>query len=339
MRQRRRAERGHFSAPKDRVQGGLTRRDRENRLSRLLLIGLGLVVILVVGLLGFAWFSSSYQPPRKLVAEIGGEEVKLRDVIPYTLLNGTISGFLRPEEALNSIRRDLMLEQRSGSLGVALAEADIERAFASQFEPLNDGSETPDRLSDIGQANLDGFLDALDVDDEDYRDWVSGNLLVAAIQNHFVSIQPEADEQVFIEWFVTVSSVEALAAMDRIEAGETFAEVAQDVTIETSSSDENGVVGWVPRGAFSEIDFVIYDEETPLNVPIGPLVTSFGSMVLRVTDGPSEQPVNPILAVRVAGTNFQDWVNDQTVEMEDAGLLRAIGLDPEDIAWVLDQLV
>jgi hypothetical protein len=49
--------------------------------------------------------------------------------------------------------------------------------------------------------------------------------------------------------------------------------------------------------------------------------------------------VNPILAVRVAGTNFQDWVNDQTVEMEDAGLLRAIGLDPEDIAWVLDQLV
>jgi hypothetical protein len=62
-------------------------------------------------------------------------------------------------------------------------------------------------------------------------------------------------------------------------------------------------------------------------------------MVVQVTDGPSVQPVDPFRAELAAASNFQDWVNDQTVEMEYAGLVGPIELDADDISWVLDQLI
>ncbi|MCH8848380.1 MAG: hypothetical protein IIC32_05335, partial [Chloroflexi bacterium] len=67
--------------------------------------------------------------------------------------------------------------------------------------------------------------------------------------------------------------------------------------------------------------------------PIGPLVTTVGSVVLLVSDGPSEQPLDDEMRDLLGQTEFQEWLNEQTLE-----LVTLLELDFDDAQWVVDQL-
>ena len=337
MRQRRRAERGHFAPPRDRSQPALTRRDQEGRQRRLLLAGAGFILLVIVGMLAYGWFSTSYQPPRKIVAEVGTAKIKLEDVKAYTQLGGSVTGVLNPNDALNTLRRDALFEQRLGILGITFTPEDVERAIAVTFEPAGDG-DVPETLGPEGRDNFNQFLDVLRVDEDSYRAWTKGNLSIIAVQEHFVALQPETVEQVFVQWLVTASSVTAQEAIDRILAGEDFGEIATEFNIESTLTPPDGEVGWVPRGAVPELDAIIFDGGLPLDSSSGPHVTNFGSMVLQITQGPSEQPLTDLMASRVALTEFQSWVDVQANGLFEEGSLRGDNLDTDDRDWVLDQL-
>ena len=144
MRQRRRAERGQFAASRDRSQPIVNRRDTENRQRKLLLLGVGLAMAIVVLLVGAGWFVSSFQPPRRTVATVAGEDLKLSEVVTYTSISALEgSGTLRPDLALNDLVRDRVVSARAFDLGVNVTDADVESALARRFEPLPPGSTEP----------------------------------------------------------------------------------------------------------------------------------------------------------------------------------------------------
>ena len=337
MRQRRRAERGHFAAPTSHQQS-TTRRGTERSQRRLLVIGASVAGLLLVGLLAVGWYVSSFQPPRRVVAEIDGEPLRLRDVIPYTKLERLTSGLLSPTtvaNARNAYARDSVLRLRAGELGVALRPNEVEETLALRFEPPSPpGVEPGTVLTEAGRGFLQEFLDAVDVTEDDYWAWTEGQLLSDALVHHFGDAQPESVEQVFVHWIVANDSVDAQTAFDRITAGDDFAAVAAALNIDNLIADEAGEVGWVPLGAFPELDGLLYDPELVVGEPIGPLVTTIGSIVLLVSDGPSEQPLDDDMRDLVGQTAFQEWLNEQTVE-----LVRGARLDFEDAVWVINQLV
>ncbi|MCI0816550.1 MAG: hypothetical protein J4N29_05845, partial [Chloroflexi bacterium] len=119
----------------------------------------------------------------------------------------------------------------------------------------------------------------------------------------------------------------------RIASGDDFGAVAADLSVDTVVADEAGEVGWVPRGAFPEFDPWLYDPELVVGEPIGPLVTTVGSVVLLVSDGPSEQPLDDEMRDLLGQTEFQEWLNEQTLE-----LVTLLELDFDDAQWVVDQL-
>ena len=336
MRQRRRAERGHFAARAS-SQHPTPRRDTERSQRRLLVIVASVIGLFLVGLLAAGWYNSSFQPPRRVVAEIGGEPVLLRDVIPYTKLEFLTSGRLglaTAATARNTYARDRVLRLRAGELGVTVTPADVDEALALRFEPpAPPDVERSTVLTEAGRGFLEEFLDAVDVTGDDYRAWTQGQLLVVALAQHFGDAEQESVEQVFVHWIIAANSVDAQIAFDRIAAGEEFAAVAAELNVDRVIADEAGEVGWVPRGAFPEFDGLLFDPELEVGEPIGPLVTTAGSVVLLVTDGPSEQPLDQDMRDLLGRTAFREWLNEQTLE-----LVSLLEFDFEAAEWVLDQL-
>ena len=337
MRQRRRAERGHFAARAS-TQHPTTRRDTERSQRRLLVIAASVIGLLLVGLLAVGWFVSSFQPPRRVVAEIAGEPVRLRDVIAYTKLEFLTSGQLAPATvatARNIYTRDHLLRLQAGDLGVTVTPAEVEEALALRFEPpAPPDVERSVVLTEAGRGFLQEFLDAVDVTVDDYRAWTEGQMLADALVQHFGDAEPESVEQVFVHWIIAANSVDAQTAADRIAGGEEFAAVAAELNIDRVIADEAGEVGWVPRGAFPEFDGLLFDPELEVGEPIGPLVTTVGSVVLLVSDGPSEQPLDPDNRELLGRTAFREWLDEQTVE-----LVSLLDFGFDDAEWVLDHLV
>ena len=300
-----------------------------------MLVGAAFVLLAIIGLLGYGWFSTSYQPPRRTVAEVGNEKIKLADVVPYAVLTAVnTQAALRPDLALNVLLGDALLRQRSGELDVVVTSDEIDQMIVDRFEPRQAGAtETIDTLTAVGQDLFETFLEDVNVSEEDYRSWAEGLLLQQEVRAHFDSLQPEETEQVFVEWIVTASSVTALQAFERVDRGEDFSVVAEELNIERTLTAPNGELGWVPRGAIPDLDLVVFDSELERDTLVGPLVTSLGSVVLRITDGPSEQPLSDVMSRLASASVFQGWMDEQADQLVQSGS----GLDSGDIDWVLDR--
>jgi len=130
---------------------------------------------------------------------------------------------------------------------------------------------------------------------------------------------------------VAANSVEAQIAYDRIAGGEDFAAVALETNTERLFSAPDGSVGWIPEGALPEIDPLIFSEDTAVDDLLGPFATSLGSMIIRVTEGPSERELDDLMRRLLAQTEFQGWMDLQTDDL-------AVNLTDEDIRWVLRKL-
>ena len=332
MRQRRRAERGHY-VPRAPAQGA-THRQTERAQQRLLVLAAAAIVLLLIGVLSVGWYQSSFVPPRRVIAEVSGQPVHLRDLVAYSRLDAFASGQFQPDATLNSYMRDIILRLHAGTLGVTVTPAAVGEALARQFEPFPDDPATDPStvLGPDGDAIFAEFVEQFEVSKSDYRARIEGQLFQEAVFDHFLEEQPDSVEQVFVHWIVARNSVDAQTAFDRVDAGEPFGVVAADLNIERAFAAENGEVGWVPRGAFVEFEGMLFDEDLELNEPIGPLVTTIGSVVLQVTDGPSEQPLVDQMRALVAQAAFQDWTSEQAAELVD------IDFTDDDRLWLFDQL-
>lgn len=326
MRQRRRAERQFSARPAPQVSAA--RRINQRFLQRLLYWAGGLFSVLLLAGLAVGWFFNYYQPPRKVVAEIDGVEFQLRDVAPYALLDSTATGQLRPNLALNNLVRDSILETRGPDLGASVAPQDVEDTLVQRFEQLDPEAEPPAQLTDVGQSSLDAFTDALGVSENDYRDWVEGQLWQSSVYETFLEETPATAESVFVEWIIGADSQQARSAFDRISAGEDFTAVANELNTDLTIADPDGVVGWTPRGALTEFDPLIFSDDLAVNQVVGPVATSIGSIVYRVTDRSPDQPVDEAMRAVLAQNAFQEWMDAQT-----AGLF--FNLTSGDNNWVL----
>lgn len=331
MRQRRRAERRFAARPAS--PAASSRRITERQLQRALYAAGAVLAAVLLGVLAAGWYFNSFQPPRKTVAEIDGREYRLGQLVPYTLLEGSITGTLQPETALSTLIRDGLLAAEAPALGAGVTVEDVEAELAIRFnaDPPDPESDAPAQLSPDGAAALDALAGQLGVSVQDYREWAEGQLWQAAVFEQFLDEAPATAEQVFLEWIVAPDSVQAQAAFDRVAGGEEFAAVASELNVERAFADENGVVGWAPRGALPEIDALVFAEDLALGEIRGPVSSSVGSLIYRITDGPSEQPVDEIMRNLLARNAMQDWIDGKTASLRSY-------LTPGDVEWVIGRI-
>ncbi|MDA1215363.1 MAG: peptidylprolyl isomerase [Chloroflexi bacterium] len=337
MRQQRRAERRRAGRPTTAQKRATQTSERQLQRLVLALAGIGLAALVAILSIGF--YRSNIAPPGRVVAETTGGAITLREVVPVAKLirlsNGLADNFVGslPQDGMNLLIRDAILRERTGpAFGVEVTQADLDIWLVSQFEPEESfEGQTPVTLTEAGRTQYEEFLDRAGVSDEEYQRYLEGELYFNGVQTTLERILPDEMEQVLLHWIVVSNTRDAEAAKARLDAGEDFATVAGEVSQERSIADENGEVGWVPQGVFTELDEAIFALEAGQYTD--PIAASFGVVIAYVTEGPVDHELSEQMRTTLAGQQGSDWFQGQLVEA-----IVSYDFNDDDVNWVARQL-
>ena len=245
-----------------------------------------------------------------------------------------MTGSFAPDQGLNNLLGDGIIERNSAEIGGGIDPGAVDADIAGRFEPRSEDEEAepPTSLTEGGNEAFENFLDLIRVDEENYRAWLEGQLRRQAALEYFSDEAPETTEQIHVEWIVTGTVTKAREAVSRLEEGEEFAAVAGELNENFLFSDAEGVVGWVPEGLFqADVDGVLFTEGIEQGEVQGPHTTALGTIVFRITDGPSDQPLTGIMRGLWAQNEFQGWVDGHSAGLQ-------YYFTPDDAQWLVDQL-
>jgi parvulin-like peptidyl-prolyl isomerase len=250
---------------------------KEARQNRIILISIGLLAVLVVAVLTFGLLREFGLKPSEPVAIVEGTKIRSDDyddlvaALSYNLvLNLSMidtsqegSDFLTsyyqqqlefvPQAALEQLIEDVLIQEEADKLGLTVSDEEVEQAiFAQPQTPVTDTATIP---TPIPQEELDAryraSLQQMGVSDSSFREIVRRDLLRSKLQEYLASqvetTGPIADARII----QTETEQEARDALSRIDSGEDFAIVAQEVSTDTLTAENGGDLGWVTIGQIS----------------------------------------------------------------------------------------
>lgn len=211
-----------------------------------------LLVLIALGLVAYGLISDYVEDQRRpgsTAVRVDGKEYDLRyyteRLRTYVQQNGGPGSQLaQPEFALGAVRDQLVEEtillQFAGELGVTATDAEVNEQIALRLATTADAPDFETRLQDE--------LARTGITEDQFRDQLEAVVLRQKLVDHFVNELPETDESVHYRQIVVATRQEADEIQAEIEAGGDFAEIAQERSLDTITSEDGGDAGWVPRG-------------------------------------------------------------------------------------------
>ncbi len=127
----------------------LSRVEREARIQRIVLIGVGIVAAAVIGLLAFAVINEQVLKPRRVLASVDGDPITVtqfqqRTRFDFYLDYYVASGGMTPELmgidpmlfgqfALDTMIGDKLLEQKAAEMGISVSDAEVQEQVELWF--------------------------------------------------------------------------------------------------------------------------------------------------------------------------------------------------------------
>ena len=293
---------------------------------------IGIFVLLTIGgIVGYGFYDKFVAPPQVLAARVGdtrytqGDLVnRLRMLQAAAVAQGQEFDFTgRVFEVLLGMA-DAELIRRSGPThGVQVTEADLESVLRDQFFPdVPEGQEAPKgQVEQEYRLNYRRFLDRSHLSDKDYRQILEEELYKTKLREKLGEQAPSIGEQVEVHWIKVPSPGQGglgvpsllldLEIRARLE-DEDFAKVAQEVPSNDRYADKKGYVGWVPRGAFPDLDHILFgneeEEAIAINVISAPINIQDGTFILKVTAGPEGRQIAENMRGKLKDQALDSWL-------------------------------
>ena len=333
-----------------------SRSTREKRHEKLAWgIGSGLLV-LVIGIVVFGFYQEFYRPPRVWAGSVRDQEFKMGDLVERIRvlqgLSGQVDLSTVPFEYLRDLLNAEVLRQAAPDLGFRLTDEDIDGVIKSQFYPsVPERQESdPGQLDQEFQNNYQIFLARTGLADAEFRVIVQEQIALQQLGLMLGRTIPETTEQVEVEWIRTeiegridVGAVRARLGTEKTGGGEDFIKVAGEVGVPAGFADRTGYVGWVPKGAFPELDGALFGDEErdipPLEVGeiSGPIFTQNGIYIVRLLTGPTDRDFSNQMRNKLNVELVTKWQTDEQIRGANAGWLR-MNFNSKWYAWVADQV-
>lgn len=243
-----------------------------------------------------------------------------------TLVNG--------EDFVNELIQEELIRQAAEESGTVVSSEDVARRIEEDFgyytepptpvpsptgEPITATPEitptamptpmTRARFEELYGEFLTALQEATGMSEAEYRETVKADLLWQKMEE-FVSQQvPTTELQIHARHILVETREEAEAVLDRLEAGEEFAALAEELSQDPGSGEEGGDLGWFPQGRmvpeFDEAAFSLSPGETSDVVE-----TSFGFHIILVEERDEDRELDPAMLEQRIGEAFQAWLLD-----------------------------
>jgi parvulin-like peptidyl-prolyl isomerase len=184
---------------------------------------------------------------------------------------------LIPESALDSLIDDELILEKAEEEGITVTdqevEAEIDQLLRQSISPPQEaltGTTTLPTPTPVAQDIVDEYYDTLIdnmmISKRSFEEMVRRNMLRQRVQAALAEEVPTTGLVAHVQLIQTETEEEALAARLRIEAGEDFALVAQEVSTDTLSVEDGGDLGWVATGQLAtrygqEVEDTVFGQE------------------------------------------------------------------------------
>ena len=254
---------------------------------------------------------------------------------------------LAPQDALEELIDAELARQKAEELGIEVSEQEVDEAIDSDFrsaltqstQTITDTEQvlTPTPVSQEEVDELyDLVVDAMQISGDAFRTIVRRALMLEKVQDALAAEVPTTGLVVDLQLIETETEDEALAAKERIEGGEDFAIVAQEVSTDTLTVEDGGAVGWVTPEQLTtrygaELDNYIFT----LDVGELGLVESNGMFyVVLVADRDENGPLPADVLSQRQNSALIDWLAERRAsdDVEIEQLLTPDQIPPDPFA-------
>lgn len=232
-------------------------------------VGVSIIAAVLV-VLGVGWYTNEYQPLHRTVIKVNDTEFDMDYYIKRFQFYGTGQTvfylYAVADDVETAIKQDELMRQAAMKLGISVSNSEIDDELEDYDSPVNDV----------------------------LRDIVRSQLLISKLRDdYFESQVPLYAEQSHIMAMLLESESQAIEVRDRLEAGEEFAELAGEFSLESFSHIEKGDLGWHPKGFLTSLLGTSVPSEYAFSSDVGilsqPLYDEEGSKnlgywLIRVTD-------------------------------------------------------
>jgi hypothetical protein len=192
----------------------LNREAREKRIHRLITLIGTFAVIFSILLVGTGYYVTNYRPYHQIVMKVNGREIDMRYYVQMMKLAG------QSVDTADLVEQAVLLEQAATNLGVTVSEDEIRAELIKSKIPVTRVNMEVVKPSVITQKLLSGYFEE---------------------QTPLSALQREV-QAMFLESEAQANQVKA-----RVEAGADFSQLAAELSLDQTTRDARGNLGWHPK--------------------------------------------------------------------------------------------
>ena len=300
--------------------------------------------MVVVGVLVYGYYSSYVAPARAVAAYVGNATITMGDVVKRMRALQAMGAYSdprsaasAPQETLISLVESEMAYQAALKKGVTATDLEVSYAIQSYFYPTpEEGEEVdPAALEREYEENYGAFLNASGLSDGEFRHMTRRSIVADKISSQLAEAIPNQANHVEVYWILILFGENYQGARQMLEEGEDFATVCQQYNTDASYADENCYVGWVPEGAFPDLDETLFSiEHDTVSAPVS---TTDGTYFIKVVGGPEVRDISETMRHKLELEAYGSWVDDLWDEYRANNAIRLIYNSERD-AWAREQL-
>jgi parvulin-like peptidyl-prolyl isomerase len=300
----------------------LTHHQKQTRLQRIVFIAGIVVIVAIVAVIGTGFYMAKYKPLHQTVLKIGDTEYDMDYMISaMTSIIATYQSYGLTPSASN------VSSYASG------AKQGVESGYL-----LVEGASKLNPPTTISDDEVTKYINDNKLPKTKFaQDGVRRQLVLEKLQSGYFSDKVPATTEHRAVWAMLLESqVQADQVKARISKGENFPDIAGAISVDKSTKDKKGDLGWLPKGVLSSmltdinpsnvttLEDKIFSPDTAKNqlqvLPDSTVTKSIGYWLIKVTEtnGPAQahiytmllgslQEAEAIKAKLAAGGEGNDW--------------------------------
>ena len=320
------------------------------------------ILVVIIGVSIFGWYLAYKRPLLTNVAAVNGKKISVDYILRRCLMSvydastNTTTGKADPLGIIQSIIQEQIVEQNAAKspYNIKVTEADIDQALRDQANlSTSDSSTTTTQTLTDAEFNewYRQLLNNTQLSDSEIREMMKVGIMEQRLNTYLSDNMPTTTDQVHL-WDIVVSDQTTAADVkQRIDNGEDFATIAQELSIDSNTSEQGGDMGWVPSKILdSNLEYTA--NKADIGIVSYPLQLSTVMQsssqstepfyLIMVTEKATKEVDNPDYISALKGRLLQDWLDtemastDNKIELHGRGVNG--GYDSSTNAWILYQI-
>ena len=257
----------------------------------------------------FAFFPNGSPTPTVTPTEVTLPEVPAeayKIVTKTPLPTATLEFTLTPEVTTGTVE--------------ATATAQPSATPTATLEPIPTATQGPTATASPTATpyTLEGFntqfsdaqerMQKLGLKEKDYLEFFDLQVLERKLLDDLTAELPRVEKQVWARHILVADEVTALTVIERLNSGEDFAVVAQELSTDTGSAQNGGDLGWFGSGAMvAEFETAAFALEKPGDYTTTPVASDFGFHIIQLI-AKQDRPLTAEQYDAAKNKVFSDWL-------------------------------